>query len=322
MTIANKFGVDVSKLEHTDDSEHVIRDVIPGRVVQIDADFLAYQVSYDDEKSIDEMQNNADAAIKRIMEMSGAESSVLHLTPKGSNKGGRYESAILKEYQANRQNKIKPRFLHIIREWMHKERGAILHMDCEADDGMSMAQYKAIGDGNKNLSIIATKDKDLLMVPGLMLDWDTGEITDTKDDDFGWIEIKVMPNKSKTKKVVGRGWKYFWAQMLTGDNADNISGIPIVYDDRFYTKSGKPKKCGPVLAYEILEQCNTNLEAYETVRNLYKAYSDNEGFVHWKTGERVDFGDVFLSEASLLWMRRYSTDEFDVIDWMLDEVRG
>lgn len=307
-------GVDFDKLESHVPNDFPILKTVPGRTVHIDADFLAYQVSYDDEKAISEMKHNCDIAIEKMRLMSGAEFVKLHLTPKGSDKGGRGEIALQKEYQANRKDKIKPKFLNLMREWMHKERGAILHMECEADDGMSMAQYEALANGTPELSVIATKDKDLCMVPGLQLNWDTGEMTDTGDNDFGWITLIEMDNKSKTKKLKGRGWKFFWAQMLTGDTADNIQGIPKVCVER-YLPTGKDKACGPVLAYEILEPLKTNAECFAVVRELYKAYGEKHGFVNWRDGKPVPYGEVFKSEAGLLWMRRKNSP-IDCLQWM------
>ena len=311
--MSTKFGIDTSKLKHEEPNKFQILPTVKGRVVHIDADFLAYQVSYDDEKTLAEMKSNCDTAVEKMRLMSGAEQVRLHLTPKGSDKGGRYDFALLKEYQANRKDKPKPKFLHHMREWMHKERGATLHMTCEADDGMSMAQYEAIRNGTPELSVIATKDKDLCMVPGLQLNWDTGEMTNT-DNDFGYIILHEADNKAKTKKIKGRGWKYFWAQMLTGDTADNIQGLPKVCD-LVYCPTGKYKACGPVLAYEILAPITNNKDAFRIVRDLFKLYGEKVGFVNWRDGSEVKFGHAFQSEAQLLWMRRHD-DPNDAIAWM------
>jgi len=309
----NKFGIDTSQLEHEDPKKFNPIDTVPGRVVQVDADFLAYQVSFDEEISVSEMKSNCDSMIERLRLVSGAEKVNLHLTPKGSNKGGRYEQAIQKKYQDNRKNKVAPKFLHVIREWMHKERDAILHMNCEADDGMAIEQYKALSEGNGNLSIIASKDKDLCMIPGLQLDWDTNEISDTETD-FGYIDLVVMGNKSKTKKIKGRGWKFFWAQMLMGDTADNIQGLPKVCLPKF-CPTGKPKACGPVITYDILRGIDCNKQAFQIVKDLYKACGDKVGYKDYRDNKPVSFGHVFKSEAQLLWMRRKDCHN-DVLDWM------
>lgn len=309
----DKFGIDLSKLKHAEPTKFQVLPTVKDRVVHIDADFLAYQVSYDDEKTLAEMKSNCDTAVEKMRLMSGSEEVRLHLTPKGSNKGGRYDVALLKEYQANRKDKPKPKFLHMMREWMHKERGAILHMNCEADDGMSIAQYAAIAAGTPHLSVIASADKDLWMVPGLQLNWDTGELTNIEDN-FGYIMLHESESKSKTKKIKGRGWKFFWAQMLTGDTADNIQGIPKICDLQ-YCPTGKFKACGPVLAYEILAPITDNKTAFRVVRDLYKEYGDKIGFVNYRTGEPVKYGHAFQSEAQLLWMRREESMH-DALNWM------
>jgi hypothetical protein len=311
--MSDKFGIDLSKLKHAEPDKHPMIPTVKGRTVHIDADFLAYQVSYDEEKTFSEMKSNCDVAVEKMRLMSGAEHVALHLTPKESDKGGRYDVALLKEYQANRKDKPKPKFLHQMREWMHKERGALLHMHIEADDGMSMAQYKMIAAGTPHLSVIATKDKDLCMVPGLQLNWDTGEMTNI-DDPFGYIILHESESKSKTKKIKGRGWKYFWAQMLTGDTADNISGIPKVCD-LAYCPTGKYKACGPVLAYEILAPITDNKTAFRVVRDLYKLYGEKVGFVNYRDGSPVAYGHAFQSEAQLLWMRREESMH-DALKWM------
>lgn len=310
-------GIDVSALEHS--KKDIEIPVVPGRVVHIDGDFLAYMVAYDDTKSIEEMRHNCLVKADKIQRMAGAESRVLHLTHKDSDKGQRKQIALLREYQENRK-KIKPKYLHLIRAYMKDELEGVYHMDKEADDGMSIAQYDAIKAGKRKLSVIATKDKDLCMVPGLLLDWDTGSIEDTKDD-FG--EINLSRDKSQPK-IRGRGWKMFWAQMLTGDSADNISGLPMCCN-LDYLPRGKHKACGPVLAYEILAPLTTNKEAFKVVKQLFYDYHnvvDEKGkplhpFTDYRTGRVITPGEAFISEAQLLWMRR-NNDQRDVINWLME----
>lgn len=151
------------------------------------------------------------------------------------------------------------------------------------------------------------------MVPGLQLNWETGEMTNT-DDPFGWIILHTMDNASKTKKIKGRGWKFFWAQMLMGDPTDNIQGLPKVCNPE-YCPTGKFKAVGPVLAYDILSTVTTNKEAFRVVRDLYKEYGEKVGFVNWRDGTEVKYGHAFQSEAQLLWMRRTERKD-DALNWM------
>lgn len=305
-------GRDLSHLKH--ELDYVSIPVVKGRTLHIDADFLAYMVSYDATKSLDEMKHNCDAMIERLRAQSGAEHVALHLTHKDSDKGGRYDIAIQREYQGNRKNKPKPKYLNVIRKWMEDERGAFLYKDREADDGMAEAQYKAEHD----LTIIATKDKDLCMLPGLQIDWDTGEITDS--DDWGYIELEAKESKNKqtTYKLRGRGNKFFWAQLLMGDTADNVKGLPKCIHEEY--TGGKAKPIGPVLTYNVLKDVKNNKEAWSIVQKLFKAAGEHEPFVHWKTGEPATWREVLASEMQILWMRR-KPDAKDVFHWLKEQIK-
>lgn len=321
------FGTDVNDIEG---HETQYPETVPGRVLHIDADFLAYHVTFDDETPLHDMMYNHDVIVERLRLLAGAETVSLHLTDRESCKGNRYELAIQREYQANRQDKIKPEQLETIKKWMVKERQAINHTEQEADDGLSQGNYSAVISGNTELSVIASKDKDLNMVPGLHLNWETGELELVEG--FGYCYL----DKSKsTAKMWGKGTAYFWCQMLTGDGADNIQGLPDVSGDvlnavkptktiekaietlknpkateKQIAKANKtllerkPAKCGPALAALLMQNIEDDLQAFNMVSALYRDYGERVGFTHWKTGETVPWGQVFLSEAQLLWMRR------------------
>lgn len=298
---------------------------VAGRTVHIDADFLAYQSSYEktgEDKSLADMQHNCATAIETMRKLAAAQYVHLHLTPSSSNKGKRFDLAIQKEYQGNRQDKPKPRYLHMMREWMHQKYPATMHQFCEADDGMSSAQYAAGAKNDWYLSVICSKDKDLNMVPGLHLDWDTGDLVgttipdeangdlDTATTAYQFGEIHLDDTKS-TKKIKGYGHKFFWSQMFTGDTADNVQGLPVLCGPQL----SKPKKVGPVIAYSLLCGIQSNREAFEYVKLQYERTGQEVGFTHWQTGEAVSWQRVFVSEAQLLWMRRNPHDENDVLQW-------
>lgn len=312
------YGVDLDGLAHEAPALD-IPDAVKGRIVHIDADFLAYQCSAESKtefKSFEDMKHNADIAIETLRALAGAEYVHLHLTPFSSNKGNRYSHALLKEYQANRKNKEKPKYLHVMRQYLAQKYHGKMHERCEADDGMSSSQYAAIARGERNLSIICSKDKDLDMVPGLHLDWDRGCIKDTGDD-FGRI---WLDDTKSTKKLKGLGQKFFWAQMLMGDTADNISGIPKLHSP-YYEMVGRksPSTCGPAGAFKLLDEARSNKEAFDIVKSVYKCYPS---FVDWRTGAPISWADAFWSEARLLWMRRDKEDEDDVKKWVKEIVNG
>lgn len=332
---------------------------VQGRVVHIDADFLSYQVSAESaaeldptdptpRKSLEDMQHNARIAAEHIMRLAGGTAMHLHTTPSGSDKGGRPDFAVQKEYQANRKDRDnKPEFLDAIRSYMISEIGGTAHLDQEADDGMAQAAWQAHRDGDSRLCVIASKDKDLRMVPGLMLIDDN---IDRLDGTFGWIDI----DRSKSSpKLIGRGTKFFWAQLLMGDTADNILGVPKVTGKhvmevkptKAYTDAikklgtgteeqdkrlmrtidaalNKVKPCGAVMTADILEHMQNDKDAYEYVKTVWNDLGRHgHVFEHWRTGRVYTPTQAMLSDMILLWMRRNKHPK-DVVHWIKEEVVG
>lgn len=339
--LQNLFGLDVNELTGHALETPDYPDTVPGRVLHIDGDFLAYQVSADDEKSLDSMMHNHDVAVDTLRLLAGAEKAVSHLTASHGDKGRRFEIAIQKEYQGNRKNKAKPKHLHTIKSWMHLKRGAISHEIQEADDGLCQENWKAYTSDDPHSSVLVSKDKDLQMCQGLHLDWDTGELEFV--DGYGYVEL----DRSKSSpKIVGKGPAYFWAQMLTGDGADAIAGLPKLPGSvlnavkptkatteamRILAQSSpvecpkhkkaretlakrKPGLCGPVIAHELMKKVKNDKQAFELIKTLYEKYGQDIGFTHWATGDPVEWQKVFVSEAKLLWMRRVP-DENDVLQY-------
>lgn len=299
-------------------------ETVPNRVLHIDGDFVAYMASFDETITFQMMCHNTDVMLETLRLLAGAESICVHLTPHDSDKGKRYELAVLKEYQGNREGKVKPQNLERIRLYMANAHKAILHYDQEADDGLAQANYNAIKAGHRELSVIVSKDKDLMIVPGLHLDWDTAKLFDVNT--FGDIELKGS-------KVKGTGEKFFWCQMLMGDTADNIPGLPKISGkdmhkikpNQKYNKlleiiakypntekaakaqkeydSRPPYNCGASTTYAIMKDVKTARQAYKTVRQLYINYFKQEEVIGLK-GEPLKWYELFISNGRLLWMRR------------------
>lgn len=291
-------------------------DMVPGRVLQLDADILAYHCSFDPETTIDQAIGNYQAEAGKYAALAGAEFVNHHVTGSGSSKGGRFEAAIQKPYQGNRDGKPKPMLVEPLREYVRDTFGArgFFCMDREADDSLCIEQQKAIDAGQRDLSVIWSADKDLLMMEGLHLCNDTYNIVDV----VGYGGLRLDRSKS-TPKIRGWGTAMFWAQMLTGDTADNIQGLIHLTGEMLnkykpnkaslaantpeklakVAASRKPAPCGAVTVAEILGPCRTDKEAATRVIELYQqAYG-------------ADWQRIMRSEAQLLWMRRWSADEGD-----------
>ena len=161
---------------------------------------------------------------------------------------------------------------------------------------MSIAQLSANDVGIK--TVICSRDKDLRICPGLHYSWECGKqeaIGPVRTDKDGWLEKRVKSTKVKamadgTEKiteeydVLGYGLAFFCYQLLAGDAADNIPGLPGV---------------GKVAAWGALEGLEVK-DMKKVVKDLYKE----------KLGEASK--DYFLEQAGLLWIRQGKNKPFNL----------
>lgn len=251
--------------------------VVKGRRVHIDADMLAYQCGGNDETDVATSRRILKSKIDLFKDAAGAESILLHMTASGSTKGDRAVIAYTKPYQGQRKGH-RPKNWQYLRDYMADGLAGPIKQwyDREADDGFGFISSNCPGD------VIATRDKDMRMLPGLHLNWDTYELVEVKPDVFG-VE--------HGGKVYGHKW--FWTQMLWGDAADNIPGLPKHPDF--------PRGVGEVAAGKLLAFATDDDSAATAVTQAYKA--------HW--GD--EWPDRFVEQASLLWIRR--TDQAPIAEW-------
>lgn len=238
------------------------------RTLRIDGDGIAYYCAGNDETTIAEARSRTREKIDAFLRASGAGKQVILLTASGSDKGGRYAIASVKPYQGNRTASKKPRNWHALRDMLEQgEFGQVLcDGDREADD-----RFGEFGHADPENSVHATQDKDMRMVPGYHLDWKTHRMF--------YLEPGVY---DATFNDLQYGVKWFWLQMLHGDTADFIPGLPRAYG----------KLCGEVTAGKLLSATTNNAEAFGVVADAYQAHYAED----WRTH--------MLEQACLLWMRR------------------
>jgi len=169
--------------------------------------------------------------------------------------------------------------------------GPELHVanGCEADDEIAI-RHRELPES----TIICTRDKDLRMVPGWHYGWECG-----KQPEFGPVEydtlgtIELIRGKSGNK-IKGGGFKFFGAQLLTGDVVDNIGGL---------------RGVGPVTAAELLSDCTSEREVFDAVKRHYEeVVGDN-----WK--------ELLTEQCSLLWIVRERNPDgtlkyFNIEEWL------
>ena len=251
--------------------------VVPGRRCHIDADMLAYQCGGNDETDVATSRRILKSKIDLFKDASGAEGVLLHLTASGSTKGDRAVVAYTKPYQGQRKGH-RPKNWQYLRDYMADGVAGPVKQwyDREADDGFGFIS------ANCPLDVIATRDKDMRMLPGLHLNWDTYELVHVPADVFA---------TEACGKLYGHKW--FWTQMLWGDAADNIPGLPKHPDF--------PRGVGEVAAAKLLAFADDDASAAQAVAQAYKA--------HW--GD--EWADRYAEQASLLWIRR--TQQAPIDEW-------
>ncbi len=252
---------------------------VPGRVLFIDADMLCYQCGGNDDTDVATSRRILKSKIDLFVEASGAERVVLGLTGEGSTKGDRAVIAYTKPYQGQRKGH-KPKNWQYLRNYIADGLAGPVKavFDREADDlaGFMSEQYPG-------KSVLCSRDKDFRMLPGLHLNWDTYELVEVKPEVFG-VE--------HGGKLYGHKW---WAvQMLWGDSADNIPGLPKHPDFM--------RGVGEVAAHKLLAFAVDMQSAVDALANAYKAW--------WG----AEWAERFAEQAALLWIRR--TAKAPINEWL------
>ena len=198
----------------------------------------------------------------------------------------RYEVAKTKPYKGTRKNPKPFHFYNILFYLMAEYDVRVSEGGLEADDMVCIEQCRSDKD-----TIICSRDKDLRICPGWHFSWECGgqrSLGPTETDELGWLEMhekKDKRGKVVDRKVFGYGLSFFYYQMLVGDSADNIPGLP---------------KWGPAKAFNVLNGLETKEEMLQAVKSLYKETMGKKS------------KEYFLEQGNLLWMIQKEGQNFDI----------
>ncbi|WEL95563.1 exonuclease [Xanthomonas phage vB_XooS_NR08] len=263
------------------------RPIVAGMPLHVDGDYLAYYCSGNDDTSPSEAKRASVDMIKRGMQAAGADRAIVHLSASNCTKGHRFViasgSQTSKPYQGQRKSGQKPANWEHLREWLEGYEGPLFKVkiwtDREADDGIAYCTEAAYTLGRPGA--VMSADKDFRMFAGVHVVWRTLQV------------VEIQPG-TYDQMFAGKqyGHKFFWLQMIMGDPADNIVGLP---------------GCGEVAAEKTLDGTSSNQDAMTAVVALYKKRMTELWAQH------------FVEQASLLWMRTDSvaspTDFLKIADY-------
>ena len=287
------------------ESDSLEAPFVKGRVLQLDADFGAYECAW-----LDKTRNENIVQLKNLLHtcrlIAGAEFVNVHITL--GMKGGRTQMATVKPYQekrnANRDPEKQARVAELrnfLASYKTEITTPIVNLLQEADDSLTIMQLAHIKEFGLQSSVIMSGDKDLWMSEGLHCEQKTGRIYEVKG--YGKTVWKDVGNVKP--KLVGEGTSWFWHQLLHGDGADNIAGLPELSGkllNRYLpTKKPNPKRpaqaCGEAKSFAVLKGVTSDRDACKRVLEAYRAF--------WP----LVYIEMLVEQAFLLWMRR--TDRID-----------
>lgn len=203
-----------------------------------------------------------------------------HTGPSEPQENFRYRVATAKPYKGQRVAE-KPKHWYSLRDWILANYDVEIAWGMEADDLMSIFNKR-----DPENQIIVSRDKDLMIPAGNHYSWEVGKqpsIGPLTTDEIGFLN---PPDKGKVK---GAGLKFFYAQMIMGDAADNIPGLP---------------KGGPVLAYNTLNDLDTWEGLHYATAALYR---DKFG---------SDWMNYFKEQGTLLWMIQDLHEDGSPVMWV------
>lgn len=276
----SQFGLDAKALQ----SQDTYKTSTAGSILLLDGDGNAYESAAGKAKPETALRH-FERSIYEEMFLAGCEKARVHLTPRGCFKNGRHLLLGVKPYQLQRSNNKKPPLVAVLRseravDWFanNDDIEIILNYQIEADDALMIDHYRM-----RN-AILSSADKDLNISPFKSYSKDDGKHIVLPDGDtFGWIDRKhwLTPSLKPASKMIGKGTKFFLAQLLMGDTADNVKGIIKL----------NGKACGEAGAFEALDPIKDKHEAVNFVIEAYKEINQN-----------------IIPEAEAMWLLRNAQD--------------
>lgn len=178
----------------------------------------------------------------------------------------RIETATIQIYKGNRKQP-KPLHYTAIRDYLIRVFDAEITNGYEADDALGINQTES--------TIIATIDKDLDMIPGYHYNWNKANMYCVSDK---------------------QAMRFFYTQLLTGDNTDNIRGLPGI---------------GPHRAKKLLAKCVTEEDLFWKCVCCYEDHLSVDPTSRTVFPSYREPYKAMLETGKLLWIMRNENEPWE-----------
>jgi DNA polymerase-1 len=232
----------------------------------IDGDILLYKIGYTSENEEEDVAlSRLDELMSRILDTVKADSYMVYLS---CGREDSFRAKLNPKYKAHRKQE-KPLHYNALKEHLKAQWHAVQAVEEEADDLIGIAQTE-----NHN-TIACTIDKDILY--GL------------EGNKYNFVKEEMFYTSQEEATL------FFYKQLLMGDKADNILGIPGI---------------GPVKASKILEDSADFGEEvlYTTVVDAYRNWLKDEWadrYSIWTLNEEKQMLDLITLSGIQLKIRTY-----------------
>lgn len=215
-------------------------------------------------------------------------------------------STIGGRYKSNRDGTARPKLLAELRQWMIDDLGAIVVNGMEVDDMSSIRAYEGSKAGQKVIQY--SEDKDAEQCHGWLMNG-------AKDTAPRFITGLGSLYKDEKGKVRGTSRMFLYYQMLNGDPVDGYRPVDIL-DIKTQKAGGKKVTFGEIAAYNILKDCKTDKECWQSIYNVYKGWYPEP--LRYTAYNEIDYDADALSimqmYVSCAFMRRWKDDYINVND--------
>lgn len=242
----------------------------------VDGDILLYRVGFTTETETEDIAKyRMNELVSRILDTAKATDYVIYLS---CGRKSSFRAKLNPEYKANRKQP-KPVHYGFLRDLLIKDFNAVEAIDEEADD--------LIGINLKEDCIACTIDKDILY--GL------------EGNKYNFVKEQMFYTSQE------EATKFFYMQLLMGDKADNILGIPGI----------GPKKAEQALDGLVMEQA-----MFFKVQDMYREWLQNEwSDKNWGLAEEKLMNNLILLSGVQLKIRTTVGEIWDFPILLEEEVR-